>query len=170
MTGIGPKTSLKLTSWGITTLGQLADKSTEWGTQMLGKKGTDFVLMSRGLDSNPVNSNDPTKSISIERTFAQDISDPKQLYIQLSDICINLAMKLDRSGLKGRTISLKLRLEDFKTFTRSKTLPSALWLPTKMYATATTLLQQEIKSDRSFRLIGVAISNFVSDQQFKLFS
>ena len=78
-------------------------------------------------------------------------------------------MKLDKHGLKGRTISLKLRLGDFKTFTRSKTLPSALWQPTKIYATATALLQQEIKHYRSFRLIGVAISNFTSDQQFKLF-
>ena len=150
--------------------GQLASKSTEWGTQMLGKKGANFILMSRGTDTDPVSSNDPTKSISMERTFAQDISDPNQLYIQLSDLCINLAMKLDRAGLKGRTISLKLRLGDFKTFTRSKTLPSPLWQPTKMYAAATALLRQEIKNNRSFRLIGVSVSNFTFGQQFKLFS
>jgi DNA polymerase-4 len=168
--GIGPKTSVKLTSWGITSLGQLSNKSLEWGAQALGKKGPDFILMSRGIDGNEVIANDETKSVSIERTFQQNITDPNELFVQLSDICINLAMKLDRQGLKGRTVSLKLRLENFKTFTRSKTLATVIWEPTSIYGAAVNLLHQEIRPDRQFRLIGVTISHFDINIQSTLFS
>ncbi|MBH75253.1 MAG: DNA polymerase IV [Dehalococcoidia bacterium] len=168
--GIGPKTSLKLNSLGIETLGQLADKSIEWGTQVFGKKGPDFILMSRGIDGNEVVINEATKSISIERTFPQNVSDPNELFIQLSDICINLGMKLDQQGLKGRTVSLKLRLENFKTFTRSKTHSTVIWEPTNIYSIAITLLHKELKPGRLFRLIGVTISNFELNRQSTLFN
>ena len=168
--GIGPKTSLKLNSLGIETLGQLADKSIEWGTQVFGKKGPDFILMSRGIDGNEVVLNEETKSISIERTFPQNVSDPNELFIQLSDICIHLAMKLDQQGLKGRTVSLKLRLGDFKTFTRSKTHSTVIWEPTNIYSIAINLLHKELKQGRLFRLIGVTISNFELNRQSTLFN
>lgn len=168
--GIGPKTSLKLTSLGIETLGQLANKSIEWGTQVFGKKGPDFILMSRGIDGNEVVLNEETKSISIERTFPQNISDSNELFIQLSDICIHLAMKLDQQGLKGRTVSLKLRLANFKTFNRSKTHSTVIYEPTQIYSVAINLLHKEIRPGRLFRLIGVTVSNFQLNSQSTLFN
>ncbi len=126
--------------------------------------------MSRGIDGNEVVSNEASKSISIERTFPQNVSDPNELFIQLSDICINLGMKLDQQGLKGRTVSLKLRLENFKTFTRSKTHSTVIWEPTNIYSIAITLLHKELRPGRLFRLIGVTISNFELNRQSTSFN
>ena len=158
--GIGPKTAARLQPEGIQTIGQLAAKPEAWFTQRFGKRGPEIRLMATGQDDHPVVTEREAKSVSAETTLAEDVSDLDELRAIVRCQSERVAGHLEGSGLQGKTVTLKLRLSDFTTFTRQITLPVPVSEVDQIDAVAQGILEREVAPDRWFRLIGVGVSHF----------
>ena len=167
--GIGPRTEERLKGHGVTTLGQLAARSDRWLAERFGKRGPELAAMARGQDQRPVVTSRAAKSVSAETTFARDISDAKELNGYLERLSERVAQRLQKSERAGRTITMKLRLADFTTFTRSVTLPMPVHSAEALLEAARALLLREIEPGRRFRLLGVGVSGFDTPGQPALF-
>ena len=131
-----------------------------------------FYRLARGEDDRPVYLTREAKSISAEQTFAEDVADPDALAQTVGDQAARVVRRLRRAGLRARTVQLKLRLADFTTFTRRRTLPIPTDEPAPIEAAAREILAGEVGQGRSFRLIGTGVSNLVeaeSAAQLSLF-
>ena len=168
--GIGPKATQRLSQDGIETIGQLASQSREWFQRRFGKRAEGIRLRAAGLDRDPVNTERVTKSISSETTFPEDIRDPEELFRQISRLSGKVAAQLERKGLRGRTVSVKLRLSDFTTFTRQNTLSRPTASEDDIKGIAGELLSAQLTPQRAFRLLGVGVSGFeeAPDQPIQL--
>ena len=160
--GVGPKSAARLKEEGIQTIGQLAAMPDAWFVRRFGKRGAAIRDHARGNDQDPVRTTRPTKSISSETTFPQDIGAPDELLAALERLAGSVADALARKDLAGRTITVKIRLADYTTFTRQATLPAATSEDAAIAATAWTLLERELAPERAFRLLGVGVSGFAS--------
>jgi DNA polymerase-4 len=161
--GVGPKTAQRLAEESITTIGELAERSEEWARGLFGARGVDLLRLARGIDDSPVVVEHETKSVSSETTFARDIGDPEALEASLRELARETAERLQRLGLRGRTVRVKLRLADFTTFTRQTTLAHPTDAFDDIYREAARLLAHEVAlppKGRRFRLLGVGVSGF----------
>jgi DNA polymerase-4 len=172
--GVGPKTAERLAVESITTISELAERSEEWARGLFGGRGVDLLRLARGIDDSPVAVEHETKSVSSETTFARDIGDLPVLEGSLRDLVRETAERLQRHGLKGRTVRVKLRLADFTTFTRQATLAHPTDTFDTIHRQAARLLAREVTDGRRFRLLGLGVSNFrpsaEGQQQPALFS
>ncbi len=169
LSGIGPKTEQRLAAEGIKTLGQLAERTEEWARRMFGKWGPEMLALSRGEDSHSVVTEREVKSVSAETTFSRDISDGDEIADYVARLSSRVARRLDGSGVMGRTVTVKLRLSDFTTFTRSVTLASPVSDVATIREAAQQLVSRELLPRRRFRLVGVGVSNFGKISQLSLF-
>ena len=158
--GIGPKTAERLEAEGVHTIGQLAARPEEWFTQRFGKRGPEIRLMANGQDDHPVVTEREAKSVSAETTLAEDVSDLEDLRAIVRRLSERVERHLGGDGLQGRTVTLKLRLADFTTFTRQTTLPSPVWTADQISDVAQAILEREAGPGRWFRLLGVGVSHF----------
>ena len=158
--GIGPKTAERLNSEGVDTIGNLAAQPAEWFVKIFGQRAESVRLRTVGLDNEPVHTERVTKSVSSETTFADDLGDQDELHRVLHDLAGGVADSLERKGLRGRTVTVKMRLADFTTFSRQSTLPSPSNEAEPIRELARRLLSAELTPGRTFRLLGVGVSNF----------
>jgi DNA polymerase-4 len=158
--GVGPKTAERLASEGINTIGDLAAQPEEWLHQRFGKNGPHMRRLALGQDNRPVVVERETRSVSAETTFARDTGDPEVLLEVVNRLSQQVSRHLKRKELQGRTVKLKLRLSDFTTFTRQKTLAALVQSPDDVADAARSLLQLELQPGRLFRLVGVGVSGF----------
>ena len=166
--GVGPKTAQMLKRNGINTIGDIANSDDGWLRRTLGKRGPELKERAQGLDTEAVSPHRDTKSISAETTMAEDVGDEETLVEIASRLGHGVADRIQRSGLRGKTVSVKLRLSDFTTFTRQVTLPAPTDDDETITREACDLVQREIKPGRKFRLVGVGVSNFQEDYQLAL--
>ncbi|MGF1608202.1 MAG: DNA polymerase IV [Kiloniellales bacterium] len=127
----------------------------------MGRRLYDFA---RGEDPRQVEPNAPTKSISAETTFEEDIADPMVLAGRLWPLCETVARRLKASALAGRSVTLKLKTRDFRLLTRSRRLGDPTQLADRLYRAALPLLQHEADG-RAFRLIGIGAGELVDGAQ-----
>ena len=158
--GVGPVTTAMLNRAGIHTIAHLAARDQDWLRKVLGARGPEMQRRARGQDQEPVVPTRETKSVSAETTLAQDISDASTLQTELAQLSRRVVERIQAGDLQGRTVSVKLRLADFTTFTRQSTLDSPTSDPAMIAAAADALLLREIAPGRRFRLLGVGVSNF----------
>ena len=158
--GIGPKTAERLQTEGVSTIGMLAEQSLEWFQRVFGQRAEPVRLRALGLDDEPVETERITKSVSSETTFPDDIGDSAELRRVLDELAEGVANSLERKGLQGKTVTVKMRLADFTTFTRQTTLAMPSNETGPIRDTAWRLLSAELTPGRSFRLLGVGVSNF----------
>ena len=123
-----------------------------------------------GIDTSAVEPHREAKSVSAETTMAIDVDDEGLLVKELRRLSEGVSARLRRSQLMGRTITLRLRLSDFTTFTRRRTLPEATDSQEVIYNAAYELLMVELAPGRRFRLIGVGMTNFPRSHQLTLLS
>ena len=161
--GIGPKTSTRLASEGIHTIGDLAAQSEDWLRARFGRMGPHLKRLAVGEDDTPVEVSRERKSVSAETTLAQDTGDPEVLFELVDRLSQRVSRHLRRGVVRGRTVKVKLRFADFTTITRQKTLPGPLSSPEELAQVAGALLRTELKPGRLFRLVGVGVTGF--DQQ-----
>lgn len=168
--GIGKKAQSVLNESGIITIGDLAKTDARVIIKLFGKNGMSFWHLANGIDDRQIEAEREAKSISNEITFEEDTSDKVEIISALISLCEKVSQRLRQEGLKARTITLKLRFEDFQTFTKSITLFS----PTNFF----DIISKEIKQlfygfkygKRLVRLVGVKASNFCpSDLKESLF-
>lgn len=161
--GVGPKTAARMEELGIQTIGDLSRHSESVLIRSFGKFGHELYLHSRGIDDRPIITSHKVKSISNEITFAKDISDDNQLKTSLRDLTHRVCQRLGKNNLKGSTIRLKLRWEDFTTITRQVTLESPTDREPVIYPTVIELFESCWRTKQPIRLLGVGVSNFDKD-------
>ena len=160
--GIGKVTEAALHSLGFSTVGQLAAVALEQLEEVFGQWGVALYRKSRGQDAYEFFLDAEPKSISHNRTFGEDRQDRTLLESTLSYLCQKAAKRLRDSRLYARTVSLTLRYADFRTITRSKTLPEATDLDSAVLATIRTLFARSWDTTQKLRLVGVELSSFSS--------
>lgn len=160
MPGIGPATSRRLSALGVRTLGDLAAMDLDTARQVFGTHGPDAVRRAQGYDDRPVRVRDEVKSVSNERTFATDIRDRTEVREAVSALADQVATRLRRKGLSGRTVHLKLRYGDFSTKTAQTTLGGSTDSERVVEAAALGLLEQAWSPGVGVRLLGVGVSGF----------
>ncbi len=168
--GIGPKTAERLNAEGVDTIGALATQSPEWFQKVFGVRAESTRLRAMGLDEEPVHTERITKSVSSETTFPDDVGDGDQLRSVLEELAGGVAQSLERKGLLGRTVTVKMRLADFTTFTRQSTLAQPSNEIEPIRELAWRLLSAELTTGRTFRLLGVGVSNFVEPDAIRQLS
>jgi DNA polymerase-4 len=166
--GIGPKTVGYLESTGIYTIGQLSGQPLEWFLKGFGKRGISMFNKAQGTDTEPVRSERTSQSVSVEGTFSEDLYNPDEIYIELSKFAKRLSDKLMKKSLKGKTITLKLRLNNLTILNRQSTLSFATCSEQTIRDIAWKLALPEITSGRTFRLIGIGVSQFPLAEQLAL--
>jgi len=158
--GVGPKTAERLKELGIHTIGDIADCPAEQLTRLFGKHGAGLSRYARGIDDSPIVTEHEAKSLSQETTYARDVSDPEVLRKTLRQLSEQVGKGLRKTGLKGRTVKLKLRWQDFSTLTRQVTLPAPCNLDDDIYSAALGLFEGVWKPGGLVRLLGVGVSHF----------
>ncbi|RMF69639.1 MAG: DNA polymerase IV [Calditrichaeota bacterium] len=169
--GVGKKTAAVLERLGVSTIGELAERSEVELNRIFGKWGNALWRLANGIDERPVVPWHPQKSISQERTFDVDTADEDEIERTLFRLAESLSRQMRSDKLKGRTITLKLRLEDFSTFSRSKTVPDFIDSPLLLRAVAVDLYRKVPKKGMKVRLVGIGVSqlNSISGEQLALF-
>jgi len=162
---IGKKTEDKLNSMGIKTVGELAQYDPAVLNEMFGVMGLQMHLMARGIDRSEVEQRTGVKSISHETTFEEDTDDAQVVLTALDELSEAVSKEAADQQLFFKTVTIKLRYENFETHTRSKTLQFMTNRPQDLKKTARELLQAYLRRDRKVRLIGVRVSTFVSGEK-----
>ncbi len=165
LVGVGPKSAARLHDEGVDTIGQLAEMPDAWFARHFGRRGDSIRDRARGIDHDPVQTSREAKSISAETTFVDDLSgnsDAERANLRsiIERLSGRVAGSLAGKGIVGRTVTVKMRLSDFTTFTRQTTLPSPTAEESAIVSTAWMLLERELAPDRAFRLLGVGVSGF----------
>lgn len=157
--GVGPKTKWELNRMGINTIGDLAERSEDELISLFGKNGGWFWEVSHGIDESEVVTEHETKSISNESTFDEDTADRRLIEKELAALSELVADRLREGKIKARTVTLKIRLEGFHTYTRSTTLQEPTNFTEDMIRAVQKLYEDfEIKKIK-VRLVGVRASN-----------
>ena len=158
--GIGKKTGSLLENLGITTLGDVKKYREKILLSRLGKSGKRLIELSACIDNSPVTPFSQRKSVSTEHTLTEDTRDQTILKKFLLKHSQDVGRELRRLEVKAKTITLKLKQEDFKQITRSTTIDNPTQSSETIYSTACRLLLK-YRLKTKIRLIGVGASGFV---------
>lgn len=157
--GVGQRTAEELRNLGIVYASDILKLPLPFWLKKFGKWGALLHEKARGIDNSPVEPGSDPKSISAEETFAHDVDSIPELEKMLMLQAEEVGRDLRRHNLQGRTITLKLKFSDFKTITRSRTLPDAVDSTQVLFDTGRQLLRN-LRLSSKVRLIGIGISNF----------
>jgi DNA polymerase IV len=161
--GVGEQTGQALARLGLRTVGDIAHTPAASLQRELGTAaGAHLFALAWGRDERPVVPGTPDKSIGAEETFATDVDDPEVIRRELLRLSGRTAQGLRAGGSVARTVVVKLRLANFKTITRSKTLPEPTDVARTVYDTACALYAASgLDSRARLRLVGVRATGLV---------
>jgi DNA polymerase-4 len=168
--GVGPVTQEKLHRIGIHTVADLQGCALDELAQVIGKTHAQALLeLAYARDDRPVEPDRETKSISVEDTFETDLVSRHELDMILLRDARQVASRLRAARLFAHTVSIKVRLHDFSTFTRSRTLLSATDRAEVIGSVATSLLSA-VDATGGVRLLGVGVAGLTDVLQEDLFA
>jgi DNA polymerase-4 len=160
--GIGPKTAARLAALGLRTLAAVGEAPEALLAERFGPKhGRELARRARFESDGQVGAPHKSVSESRERTFERDLSDPRELRDALARMAAELCESLTSRGRRGRTIGIKVRLDDFTTVTRARSLPE----PTsdaRVVSEVALRLLCEYDPSRPVRLLGVRVANLAA--------
>jgi len=156
--GLGKKSCGSLNGMGIFTIGDLAKASPRRIRQALGNSGDAFRAIASGIDDDPVESGGEAKSVSNELTFDLDTANKDKVASALMHLSEKVSSRLREGHIKCRTVTLKIRLEDFTTRTRSFTFKRATNLTDELYIKVNELYNAFNCGRGKVRLVGVRAS------------
>jgi len=158
--GIGPKSVQRLRQQGIERLDQLGATPDERLAQWFGSRlGPHLGRLARFEDDRTLETDRVRKSESRETTFDEDLAGIEALEPVLERLAGQLCGDLERHGRQGRTVAIKVRLSDFSTHTRARTLPAPVNAITDVLPVARELLRT-LAPPRPVRLLGVRVAGF----------
>lgn len=157
--GIGPATTKRMKGIGIDTGADLRARTEEELTAHFGKAGRYFYRMAHALDDRPVRVDRIRKSLGAERTFERDISDVAEMLERLKKIADEVSRRLQKAGIGGRTVTLKVKYGDFTISSRSRTMRYDLHGAEDLYEIGKELLCIPVPPPRPVRLLGLTLSN-----------
>lgn len=156
--GIGPRGADKMAALGIETGGDLRDKSLAFLRENFGSQADYLYRAARGIDLRQVKADRPRKSVGGERTFERDISSGSALRETLENIIEIVWERIDRSGSSGRTVTLKLKFNDFTALTRARSLARPVAGKAEFAELARALLDAQLPLAKPVRLMGLTLS------------
>ena len=162
--GVGPRTSDRLREIGIETVADLAGADPGLLERAFGPRhGVGLRDRAGGIGSATLTTKRQRKSESRETTFGADVTDRAELVETLDRLARSVCSSLEGHGNSGRTVTLKIRLRPFKTYTRSRTLPSPTRDPAEVTRVARELLEL-FDPQAPVRLIGVGVAGIIRDR------
>ena len=164
--GIGKVTAEKMYQKGIFTGVDLKAKSMDFLESNFGKSGKYYYYIVRGMQDSEVRPNRIRKSLAAERTFNENLSSEIFMLEKLEHIAEEVARRLNKSKVAGKTVTLKIKYSDFTLQTRSKTLPYFISDKDLILDTTKDLLYQD-KLNNSVRLLGISLSNLNTEKVVK---
>ncbi|KAM6226783.1 DNA polymerase kappa isoform 4-T12 [Spheniscus humboldti] len=168
--GIGKVTEKMLKALGIVTCSELYQQRALLSLLFSEASWRNFLDISLGLGSTHLEKDGERKSMSTERTFSE-INTAEDQYSLCRELCRDLAQELQKEGLKGKTVTLKLKNVNFEVKTRASTVLSSVSTEEEIFAVARDLLGTEIDSvaphPLRIRLMGVRVSGFLSEEEKK---
>jgi DNA polymerase-4 len=168
--GLGPATQNALQGLGIATLGELASLPLDAVQRRVGKaQGRSIWERAQGIDDAAVVVPGRPRSVSREETFATDIAVREPLVQQVAALSADVAARLRAGGWGARTVTLKLRHQDFTTLTRQVSLSAATAVDNEVRDAAIQLLDTAWSGER-IRLIGVGVTGLEDQKQLDLFA
>ncbi len=154
--GVGRVTEESLLRLGLRTVGDVAAMPHDALERAVGPAlASRLGRLANGIDPRDVHTTKVEKSIGHENTFGHDLTDPVEIRRELLRLSDNVAVRLRKAGLVGRTVVLKLRYGDFRTVTRSRTLAEPTDVARRIYDEASDALTELIADGERVRLIGV---------------
>lgn len=163
---VGPKFAQALARAGIRTVGEAAAQDPRWLVAQFGASGAMLADRARGIDPAPVLAGGrERKQISREVTFGEDVTDLGQLRAVLREHAERVGSDLRARGKRARTVTLKLRWQDFTTLSRSQTLERPAQATSAILDAAAALLDEVVRIEgfHPVRLIGLGVTNLVED-------
>jgi DNA polymerase-4 len=161
--GVGPKTAARWAELGLRDVYQVQRMDEPALAQLLGGDARGLKRRAHGNAGSTLRGERLPKSVSRETTLARDLRDPEELEAILSLLTARVAGQLREEQLVGRTVTLKLRHDDFRTVTRRRTLETATDLDAELYDAARSLFREAFEEvrrrNRGVRLIGIAATN-----------
>lgn len=169
--GVGKKTTEQLHKLNVKTVRDLRHLERGFLTQLFGVLGSQLYHLAQGIDDRPVASDRVVKSIGRETTFATDIADRDVLETTLLKLAVDVGRRSRKEAIRGKTITLKVRYDDFRVVSHSNTLSQATDLDDVLFKEACNLLR-EVSLKQPLRLIGLTLHNLTDklERQLSLFS
>ena len=168
--GVGPATAERLRRAGVQTVQDLEQLTLEELVRLLGRAhGAGLHAMARAEDDRPVDAEREAKSVSVEDTYETDHVDSRLLEALLDRQAAKVTERLRKARLSGRTVSIKVRLHDFSTLSRSATLAAPSDDQRQIARVARSLLR-ELDTTGGVRLLGVGVSGLADWIQEDLFA
>lgn len=160
--GVGPKTLARLQRFGVSTVGDLAGLPLETLVGALGQAaGAGLHALAWNRDERRVEPDRETKSIGQEETFPRDVHEVEPLRQEARRMAERVGGRLRDKGLAGRTVTIKVRYHDFRTITRSATVPEPVSASLDIARLALGLLER-VELGGGVRLLGVSVRNLIA--------
>jgi nucleotidyltransferase/DNA polymerase involved in DNA repair len=166
--GVGRKMHDALQRLGIKIVKDLYNYPKSFLEEKFGEMGAHIYNMARGIDDRCVQIHEEIKSISHETTFAADLVDEDYLTNTMLHLSAKVSQRLRKRGLKGKTIQLKIRFDDFTTYTRRKTLVNYTYLTDDIYRIGLKMLNEFQPFEKPIRLIGIGVSQLVDEKGMQI--
>lgn len=165
--GIGPATAAKMNRLGIETGLDLRARTLPFLREHFGKAGGFYYWIARGIDRRPVQPDRIRKSIGSEDTFDTDLFAPGEAREALQPLIGKVWRHCEANGIRGRTVTLKVKYADFQQITRSHTLPAAYDSQGAVEAAVDALLAPLFPTPKGIRLLGVTLSSLAGERTGK---
>lgn len=165
--GIGKVTAQKMHKMGIFTGKDLREYEESFLIKHFGKIGSYYYQIARGIDTRTVNSERIRKSVGSENTFMHDLEARAEIQLGLEPLIEDVWRYCTKHEIFGRTISLKIKYNDFQTVTRSRTTLSPIFDKSLFERIAYELLDHIMPPSKGIRLLGVSLSNLSNEQDME---
>lgn len=165
--GVGSKTMRILEKLDIRTIGDLRDTPHHILEKKLGSSAALFLNLAQGIDDRKVEPDRARKSMGKEITFDQDVNDPEYLGTVILDFAGQLARHLRRLNLQARTVTVKVKYQNFQTITRTKALPEPTNAELAFNQAAQELLSRLNLTNVQVRLVGLSLGNLCPKDAFE---
>ena len=157
--GIGPRTAEKMARLGIETGADLRAQSLAFLTHNFGSSGQYYFNLARGICHRQVKPDRPYKSIGAEDTFFDDLRTEADLVAELDRISQTVWRRVSDKGICGRTVTLKVKYQDFRIVTRARSLDRAVAGREEFLEIGCSLLRTLLPTPKGIRLLGLTLSN-----------
>jgi DNA polymerase-4 len=158
--GVGPVTATKMRRLGIETGADLRAKSLAFLEEHFGSSAGWYHAIARGKDDRPVNPNRVRKSSGSETTFDRDLTDPAEIEAGVLRMADDVWNWCERAQAFGRTVTVKIKFQDFRQITRSRTHGAAVTGRAELHKASLDLVRSIYPPQAGIRLVGVTVSNF----------
>ncbi|MHB8284773.1 MAG: DNA polymerase IV [Caulobacteraceae bacterium] len=158
--GVGPATAAKMHAAGIQNGADLKTWSLQALQQRFGKAGGWYYAIARGQDHRAVNPNRERKSSGSETTFNEDLVDLARIEAGVLAMADDVWAWCEKTGGRGRTVTVKIKWADFQQSTRSQSLPSPISSRATLHEASLGLIRSVFPPAKGVRLVGVTLSNF----------